>query len=195
VFQCVGAVKPGIEVCNGVDDNCDGITDSPPPCPVGSACIQGVCATPCGPGEFGCPGGEQCLNGYCLPTSCDKIVCPEGLTCFNGICLADGGMSSSSSSSGTTTTTSGGGAGGSMTGAGGSGGGSGGGSTTGAGGSSSSGNVFGLATGGGGCRCALPGERDDAPSRAALALMALALATLHRRSARRSGSSSKGEAR
>ncbi len=198
VFQCVGAVKPGLEACNGVDDNCDGVIDSPPPCPVGTACIQGVCAKPCDPGEFACPGGLQCSNGYCVPTSCDEVVCPEGTSCFNGICLADGGMStsSSSSSSGTTTstTTGGGGAGGTMTGAGG-GGGAGGASTT-ASASSSSGNVFGLATGGGGCRCALPGAVDDTPSRTGLALAALSLATLlrRRRDARRSASISKGDA-
>jgi MYXO-CTERM domain-containing protein len=186
VFQCVGAVKPGLEVCNGVDDNCDGVIDSPPPCPVGSACIEGVCAKPCDPGEFACPGGEQCVNGYCLPTSCDLVVCPEGLTCFNGVCLADGGMSTSSSSSGstTTTTTSGaGGAGGSMTGAGGAGGISTTTSTT-ATASSSSGGIFGLATGGGGCKCSLPGTADDAPARMGLALAALGLAALRRRRSR-----------
>jgi MYXO-CTERM domain-containing protein len=167
---------------------------------VGSACIEGVCAKPCDPGEFACPGGEQCVNGYCLPTSCDLVVCPEGLTCFNGVCLADGGMSTSSSSSGsttTTTTTSGaGGAGGSMTGAGGAGGISTTTSTT-ATASSSSGGIFGLATGGGGCKCSLPGAADDAPARGGLALAAISLATLlrRRRDARRAGSISKGDAR
>ncbi|MEO7329694.1 MAG: hypothetical protein ABI193_14030 [Minicystis sp.] len=198
VFQCVGAVKPGLEVCNGVDDNCDGVIDSPPPCPVGTACIEGVCATPCDPGEFACPGGLQCFNGYCLPTSCDLVVCPEGTSCFNGICLSDGGMttssSSSSSSSGTTTSTTsgGGGAGGMMSGAGG-------GSTTAestASAASSSGNVFGLATGGGGCKCSLPGSTDDTPARGGLALAAFSLATLlrRRRAARRFASISKGDA-
>ncbi|MFO0758378.1 MAG: hypothetical protein U0359_17940 [Byssovorax sp.] len=201
VFQCVGAVKPGIEVCNGVDDNCDGVTDSPPPCPVGTACIEGVCAKPCGPGEFGCPGGEQCINGYCLPTSCDKVVCPEGTMCFNGVCLADGGMSTSSSSSSSGTTTGAGGAGGSMTtGAGGSGGATTVTTTTATTSTTSGGNVFGLATGGGGCKCALPGAPgDEAPWRGALALSVLALSALRRRGAsaspRAGARGSKGHAR
>jgi MYXO-CTERM domain-containing protein len=50
--------------------------------------------------------------------------------------------------------------------------------------SSSSGGIFGLATGGGGCKCSLPGTADDAPARMGLALAALGLAALRRRRSR-----------
>ena len=187
-FQCDGAVKPGIEICDNIDNDCDGVADSPPPCPLGTTCFNGVCAKPCGGGEFVCPSDQQCVAGYCVPVSCDKVLCPEGQMCMNGLCTGgDGGAPTTTSSGGMTTTSgattsAGSGAGGdtsttdaSATATS---------STAGAGGGTSTGSgFFGLASGGGGCRCSTPGSTSDSGSRGttALALIGLASALIRRR--------------
>ena len=52
------AVNPSaIEVCNGLDDDCDGTVDDNPLCPAYYACVHGVCVPdPCG-GELAKPRG------------------------------------------------------------------------------------------------------------------------------------------
>jgi MYXO-CTERM domain-containing protein len=37
---------PGVEVCNGMDDDCDGVPDNDAPCPAGSICMAGACVFP-----------------------------------------------------------------------------------------------------------------------------------------------------
>jgi hypothetical protein len=176
-------VKPGIEICDNIDNDCDGVADSPPPCPDGTTCFDGVCAKPCGQGEFKCPSDQQCVGGYCVPTTCEKVVCPEGQTCTNGLCSGgDGGAptttSSGSSSSSSSSTSAGTGAGGDM--------GTGGSSSTAtstATATSSGSGFFGLASGGGGCRCSTPGTTSESGPRggAAIALIGLASALIRRR--------------
>jgi len=55
---CTGAVYPGIETCNGLDDDCDGSTDEGTLCSAGYACIQGRCIL----GNPGCNDGDN--DGY-----------------------------------------------------------------------------------------------------------------------------------
>lgn len=153
---CVGALGPSEELCDGLDNDCNGENDNLAPCPDGSKCISGTCASPCGSGEFDCPGGQVCSMGYCIPVSCDNVMCPAGETCVQGICVKDGaggaGGASSSGSAG--------------------GGNQGGGNQGGASGSSSSGTAsggnqggssgdhqkWGLSTGGGGLSCNAAGK-------------------------------------
>jgi hypothetical protein len=187
-FDCVGAVKPGLEVCDGKDNDCNGVGDTPTSCPnPDDVCVWGQCSAPCDPGEFPCDNGFQCYDDHCVPISCDKTVCPDGLTCVNGLCVENG------ASGGAAGSNAGGSGGGNP--AGGSGGGSagtnagganpnGGNSTTGSG-TGARDNPFGLATGGGGCRCSMPGEgeRDAAGLTTALAALALVLGRKRRRGA------------
>jgi hypothetical protein len=110
---CDGAVGPGTEVCNGKDDDCDGMADDMAPCPMGFLCFGGQCDPLCDGGEFPCPGGytPSMANGVCVcvpdktcdpacqsPLVCDpasgtcvdpcaKVSCPNGLTCLQGSCV------------------------------------------------------------------------------------------------------------
>jgi len=61
--DCVGAVGPAPETCNGVDDDCDGFVDDGNP-DGGKGCSSGAPGA-CAPGAFVCQGG--------------KLVCVEGM--------------------------------------------------------------------------------------------------------------------
>ena len=66
------------EVCNGRDDDCDGIVDNgTTDCDAGTCqdCIGGACRSRCGP----C---DTCVNGVCQST------CGSCQTCVNGTCAA-----------------------------------------------------------------------------------------------------------
>ncbi|MCB9527026.1 MAG: hypothetical protein H6703_03725 [Myxococcales bacterium] len=93
--DCDGAVDEGthnacgycgptrVEVCDNVDDDCDGRTDEDVVCPDDGACINGECAPPCEIGE--CFGGRVCLDAHCV-TPCRNTDCPSGEVCRDGAC-------------------------------------------------------------------------------------------------------------
>jgi len=180
-IECVGGVGPSEEICDGVDNDCNGDGDALAACPNGSQCVEGTCAAPCGDGEFPCPGGQICLDGYCVEGSCDDVTCDEGEVCRGGICIPEdigeggagpGVAASSAETTGESGTTSQNGSTGSGDGDGGN--------------SGSPGDNYGLATGGSGLRCTTTavGSTDRGASvAAALALLGMAVAT--RRSRRR----------
>ena len=70
VLVCVGAVNPGIEVCNGLDDDCNGVIDNNPT-DAGGACGQSNVGE-CKLGLLTCQGGV---------ISCLGSVLPKGETC------------------------------------------------------------------------------------------------------------------
>jgi len=37
---------PGVETCNGLDDDCNGVPDNDAPCPIGGICMAGMCVFP-----------------------------------------------------------------------------------------------------------------------------------------------------
>ncbi|MDC0747328.1 DUF4114 domain-containing protein [Polyangium mundeleinium] len=171
---CVGAVGPGSEICDGIDNDCDGVADNLAACPGDSKCVEGTCAEQCKFGEFPCPGGQICKEGYCVPATCDNVTCQPGYSCTQGVCVPDNPMGSGGA----------GGAGGDG-GAGGNGGaaGNGGAGATGTGtGASGQTNAWGLATGGGGALCAAsPSRFGGRAGGAAMTLLLAASAFVARR--------------
>ena len=75
---CVGQVLPAVEVCNGIDDDCDGIVDNDP-IDAGLGCdtgYDGICAS----------GVSQCVDDPVEPLKCVALHLPGDLpeTC-NGL--------------------------------------------------------------------------------------------------------------
>jgi MYXO-CTERM domain-containing protein len=80
-FVCEGCQLPTVEVCDGKDNNCDGMIDSQAQCPSGFGCRDGQCILQCVGGEMPCPPGYKCLNQFCVPQRCQGITCPSGERC------------------------------------------------------------------------------------------------------------------
>jgi len=86
--SCLGQQGPEKELCNGLDDDCDGIVDEDAECPGGSQCINGQCSPPCGAGEFNCPKGQLCKDNWCVKDPCDATACEaQGWVCKGGVCV------------------------------------------------------------------------------------------------------------
>jgi hypothetical protein len=86
---CQGQVLPSPELCDGEDNDCNGIVDdSPYLCAAGQACVNGFCV------EESCGGAVQCREGYvcdagsgCVPELCGASACPVGDLCLAGACV------------------------------------------------------------------------------------------------------------
>ena len=77
------------EACNGIDDNCDGRIDEDAECPRGYLCYYGECVLPCVNGE--CGEGASCVNAWPGNNFCHPDRC-AGANCRPGdLCGAEQG--------------------------------------------------------------------------------------------------------
>lgn len=90
VKVCVGTTAPSTEVCDGVDNNCNGPADDGNP-GSGLPCSTNL-PGPCAPGITSCTGGSIVCNGNVQPSpeQCDTVdnncngQADEGCQCVNG---------------------------------------------------------------------------------------------------------------
>ena len=85
LLNACGQCGPGYgEVCDNIDNDCDGEDDTRDLCGESLICINGECAQPCSNGE--CFGGRICIDGGCS-TPCVNRDCSGGEVCQNGVCV------------------------------------------------------------------------------------------------------------
>jgi MYXO-CTERM domain-containing protein len=91
-WEACGSAKlqtlPGAEICNGLDDDCNGVVDDGAQCGPDFACRNGFCVyDTCGP-EFPCTEGYACVTGHCQLAGCGTgASCAPGSACQNGACV------------------------------------------------------------------------------------------------------------
>ncbi|MCB9644965.1 MAG: hypothetical protein H6728_17985 [Myxococcales bacterium] len=76
---CVSQVLPATELCNGLDDDCDGQIDN------GLSCGDAGNTDPCA--KITCPANEICVQGACKPHPCEAVTCAAGEFCRDGTCV------------------------------------------------------------------------------------------------------------
>lgn len=86
---CVQLYDESGEICDGIDNNCNGQVDEDATCPEGEICQGGRCLPNCDLGEeFQCPVHSVCDHetGRCVDPDCVGVECPEGKICIGGEC-------------------------------------------------------------------------------------------------------------
>lgn len=86
--ECMQLEAAGPELCDGLDNDCDGQIDDDKPCGSDGACVNGACVQACGGVEFPCPNGQVCQDGQCVDSACAGVTCPPGQLCHQGSCGA-----------------------------------------------------------------------------------------------------------
>jgi MYXO-CTERM domain-containing protein len=86
--MCRPIINPGAELCDNVDNDCNGIVDDGEGlCPGTQVCDKGSCIATCSTGEFKCPTDFTCKMGHCIDDACVDTVCEAGQVCRAGTCM------------------------------------------------------------------------------------------------------------
>ena len=83
--DCDGLIDEiaSMEVCNCKDDDCNGLVDDGDICPPGRECHECQCLIPCQAGECEDP-AMVCWDGYCRTEPCPEEPCQDGWVCRDG---------------------------------------------------------------------------------------------------------------
>lgn len=86
--QCVQTVFPSIEICDGLDNNCDGAVDDGFPCPAEQQCQNGACCKVNGfEAAHQCTSDMECCSGNCVTNFSGTTTCrPAGCLPSGAIC-------------------------------------------------------------------------------------------------------------
>lgn len=87
---CAPLRTPTQELCDGVDQDCNGVIDDNAACPPDYVCDRGACRPNCTVSvEFACGPELVCdpVKHICVDFACDGVTCPEGKVCQNGACV------------------------------------------------------------------------------------------------------------
>ena len=93
-LSACSAVAPGVESCDGVDNDCDGNVDGDALCDDDNPCTDDSCdgangclntdnSAPCDDGDV-CTNGDGCSDGACLPG--EATLCDDGNPCTDDAC-------------------------------------------------------------------------------------------------------------
>lgn len=91
-IECRSQIEPSPEVCDAIDNDCDGMVDNGDLCDENELCVRGNCEPFCVPGEFECQMGFVCIEHVCIEKACAPgdpprlMDCPEGQVCTAGVC-------------------------------------------------------------------------------------------------------------
>jgi hypothetical protein len=85
-LMCRPSITMSKEVCDGLDNDCNGMVDDNVTCPNNQVCDRGICVPPCGTSEFPCSPGDTCVKGLCVEKACVDTVCDVGKLCKGGTC-------------------------------------------------------------------------------------------------------------
>jgi hypothetical protein len=93
-LRCEGGTVSRTEVCNCMDDDCDGMIDEDIPgagalCPGGGRCIGCGCRSPCLNDELSrCSIGLVCnSDNFCVPPLCGGVLCTDTQVCVSDRCV------------------------------------------------------------------------------------------------------------
>ncbi len=84
VCMPIGSSTP--ERCDGIDNDCNGVSDDGALCPPTTVCAAGVCVPTCFEGACG-PGDTCNAEGVCVETACIDVVCGADQRCSGGVCV------------------------------------------------------------------------------------------------------------
>jgi hypothetical protein len=106
VLSCLQNVQPTADVCDGLDNDCDGVVDQDSAACANPAqiCDRGQCVDECDDVANPCRAGFVCELGVCKLPTCAGVVCRAGLRCVEGACqdgCTNGGISVSCPNGGT----------------------------------------------------------------------------------------------
>jgi hypothetical protein len=88
ILTCIPTIAPGVEACDGFDNDCNDAIDEGDLCPGDSVCVEGNCVPKCSGGEFTCIGDTVCnADGVCVEPACLDVDCPDGTKCAGGQCV------------------------------------------------------------------------------------------------------------